>query len=92
MKNLYQHYVANGNRAGFWVQHEIWEGTASEIRVKSVDGKTEGSLSGEPPNYGEGPVLIDAYVNGSLSEENFQLPIASDQGFRLVDAPHWWNV
>jgi hypothetical protein len=40
-------YVANGNRAGFWVKRDSWGNTCA--LVKLVGGQASGELSGEPP-------------------------------------------
>lgn len=60
--NVYQMYVANGNKAGFSVRRKNWR---SSVRVVSVAGLAEGVLPGEPPYYGNPPVIV-AYPNGRM--------------------------
>lgn len=43
-------YVANGNRAGFWVQRKSWSSSTKAL-ITSVAGKSEGELEGAPPYY-----------------------------------------
>ncbi|WP_283744323.1 hypothetical protein [Sideroxydans sp. CL21] len=49
-ENIYQMYVANGNKAGFWVQRNSW--TWQTALIISIDGKSEGELDGLPPYFG----------------------------------------
>jgi len=53
-ENIYQMYVRNGNKAGFWVVRDSWSDCVAIIR--SVDRKTAGALTGAPPYYGNPPV------------------------------------
>jgi hypothetical protein len=47
--NIYQMYVANGNKAGFWVKRNSWSWQTAKI--VTIGGKSEGELSGNPPYY-----------------------------------------
>lgn len=47
--NIYQMYVANGNKANFWVKRNSWSWQSALIT--SIDGKTVGELTGEPPYF-----------------------------------------
>jgi hypothetical protein len=58
-RNIYQMYVANGNRAGFYVRRNSWAGTYAQ--VVTVSGREAGPLSGRPPYYGDSPVTMDVY-------------------------------
>lgn len=64
-KNLYEWYVDNGNRAGFWVRTHAM-GDQEYYHIKTVGGKSQGPLAGEPPYFGTVPVVLDAYANGEL--------------------------
>lgn len=57
--NVFQMYVENGNRAGFWIRRNSWGNTAAF--VLSVQGKREGDLEGVPPYYGDPLVVADVY-------------------------------
>lgn len=48
-KNIYQMYVENGNRAGFWVKRNSWRWKTA--LVTSIGGQSEGELEGCPPYY-----------------------------------------
>lgn len=48
-ENIYQMYVANGNKAGFWVQRNSWSWQTALIT--SIGGQTEGKLEGLPPYF-----------------------------------------
>ena len=90
LKNVFQLYEENRNKAGFWVQHEIWEASDTDVIVKSIDGKSEGRLFDNTTDSGAASVRVDVYVDGVLNQENLELPIALDPGFRLVPPPKWW--
>ena len=47
--NIYQMYVANGNKVGFWVRRNSWSWRTALIT--SIDGKTEGELTGQAPYF-----------------------------------------
>jgi len=46
-ENIYQMYVANGNKVGFWVQRNSWSWQTALIT--SIGGQSEGELEGLPP-------------------------------------------
>ena len=48
-ENIYQMYVANGNKAGFWVKRNSWSWQTAQIT--SIGGQTEGPLEGLPPYF-----------------------------------------
>jgi hypothetical protein len=52
--NVYEMYVRNGNKAGFWVVRDSWTDVVAVIR--SVDRKQAGPLTGNPPYYDNPPV------------------------------------
>lgn len=53
-ENIYEMYVRNGNKAGFWVVRDSWSDCVAIIRT--VDRKQAGALTGAPPYYGNPPV------------------------------------
>jgi hypothetical protein len=57
---IYRLYAENGNRAGFWVQHRTWANQCA--LVKSVEGRSEGSLPLVAPVAGMGlQVLLQLF-------------------------------
>lgn len=48
-ENIYQMYVANGNKAGFWVKRNSWSWQIALIT--SIGGQTNGPLGGSPPYF-----------------------------------------
>lgn len=57
--NVYQMYVANGNRAGFWVSRDTWGRTIA--RIVAIDGRAEGELAGSAPYFRRQAVLAEFY-------------------------------
>jgi hypothetical protein len=53
-ENIYQMYVANGNRAGFAVKRDSWSWQTAIIT--SIAGKIEGELEGRAPYFGSAKV------------------------------------
>jgi hypothetical protein len=58
LMNIYEMYVANGNRAGFSVHRNSWA-SHNTAQVLSVAGQESGPLSGAPPYYGNPLVIAD---------------------------------
>ncbi|TXT29796.1 MAG: hypothetical protein FD131_2262 [Rhodocyclaceae bacterium] len=48
-ENIYQMYVANGNKVGFWVQRNSWSWQTALIT--SIGAQSEGELEGLPPYF-----------------------------------------
>lgn len=48
-QNIYQMYVANGNKAGFWVKRNSWSWQTALIT--SIGGQVEGELEGKAPYF-----------------------------------------
>lgn len=59
MSNVYDMYVGNGNRVGFWVIRHSW--SAHVARVISIADCTSGKLRGKPPYYSNPPVKMHLY-------------------------------
>ena len=78
-QNIYQMYVDNGNRAGFWVQRDSWSWKSAQI--VSIGGKTEGPLEGNPPYFQNQKVM------GKMSGVGREVEITSPgtYGYRRVD-------
>jgi len=47
--NIYQMYVANGNKAGFWITRNSWSWQTA--LVTSIGGISEGPLEGNAPYF-----------------------------------------
>ena len=88
-RNIYEMYVANGNKAGFWVQRDGWE--AHVAQVISISGETEGPLRGKPPYYGNPHVVMDLYDtwDRKLKAVGADLSCPGSDGYWLVDKPNW---
>ena len=78
-QNIYQMYVANGNRAGFWVQRDSWSWKSALI--VSIGGNAEGPLEGNPPYFQNQKVM------GKMGGEGREVEITSPgtYGYRRVD-------
>jgi len=70
VKNIYQMYMANGNRAGFWVKRNSWSWQTALIT--SIAGKAEGELEGSPPYYGN--PKVKALMGGKGREIEISCP------------------
>lgn len=88
-RTVYQLYMDNGMRAGFWIQHFTWDGLDAAAQVRSVNGQTEGPLKEKPPKYGDGPVTIDYYRDKKPIAKDHVLGNAGDPNFRIVEKPDW---
>ncbi|MEX0716420.1 MAG: hypothetical protein WD066_07535 [Planctomycetaceae bacterium] len=61
--NIYELYVENGNRGGFWVRKRgDREGGAT--LVKTIGGRREGPIEGIPDEHGRPEVIVDDYLGG----------------------------
>ena len=76
--NIYQMYVANGNKAGFWVQRNSWSYTAL---ITSVGGKSEGELDGMPPYFKN--QKVKGRMGGSGKE--FEISCPGTYGYKMID-------
>lgn len=91
--NIYEMYVANGNRAGFFVCRNSWNLEGSAALVVSVGGRIEGKLSGEPPYYGNPVVLADVvYANRPDRPvlHNQKLGCPGTYAYTRISPPSWW--
>jgi hypothetical protein len=77
-QNIYQMYVANGNKAGFWVKRNSWSWQTALIT--SIDGKSEGELSGVPPYHGN--LNVKGRMGGSGNEIEISCP--GTYGYSLI--------
>lgn len=85
--NVFQMYVANNLRAGFWLRRTTWENTCAQ--VTSV-----GEFKGSPPYYGNPTVLADIYElrTGALKEQGVKIPAPGTyKTWRQIDPPSWVN-
>ncbi len=87
-KNVFEMYVANGMRPGFWLRRTTWGNTCA--RVVDV-----GEIKGPAPYFGNPKVHADIYDlrTGELKEARARIPAAGTyKTWRLVDAPSWWTA
>lgn len=83
--NLYQMYVQNGERAGFWIRRSTWANTCAKAR-------SVGELKGKPPYYGNPKVFADVYDlrSGNLREESAPMPAPGTfKTWHRIDPPGW---
>lgn len=84
-KNIFEMYVANGNKAGFWLRRTTWSNSCA--RVVEV-----GELKGPPPYYGNPKVFADVFdlMTGEVRERRAKLPVPGTyKTWRLMEAPDW---
>jgi hypothetical protein len=95
--NIYQMYVLNGNRCGFWVKRATW--AADVARITSIDGRFAGPLSGEPPSFNYPKVKADVYhqltgkpgwtTGGPGKDQEIISP--GWPYYIQVEVPDWWS-
>lgn len=78
-QNIYQMYVANGHKAGFWVQRNSWSWKTA--LVVSIGGQTEGVLEGSPPYFKSQKVIGKM---GGVGRE-FEITSPGTYGYARVD-------
>jgi hypothetical protein len=91
MPNVFEMYVASGNRAGFWVQRQTWGNSCA--LVKLVGGRDAGELPGAPPYFNDPEVTVDMFNlhNGALLEADVPLRCPGTYSYSEVDPPGWYN-
>jgi len=70
VENIYQMYVANGNKAGFWVKRDSW--SSQTALITSIDGMSEGQLNGVAPYFGN--LKVKGLMNGVGREIEISCP------------------
>jgi hypothetical protein len=84
-QNVFQMYVANGQKPGFWLRRTTWGNSCAQ--VTSV-----GEFKGPPPYYGNPAVHADIYDlrTGELKEIGAKIPVPGTyKTWRLIDPPDW---
>jgi len=84
-QNVFQMYVANGEKPGFWLRRTTWGNTCAQVTAV-------GEFRGEPPYYGNPTVLADVYDlrTGALKEKGAKIPVPGTyKTWRLIDPPEW---
>ncbi len=86
--NIYQMYVENGKRPGFWIGRTTWGNTIA--RVISV-----GPLKGPAPYFGNPEVVARVYDihTGAVKDERFVITTAGTyKTWFRAEAPEWaWD-
>lgn len=80
-ENIYQMYVANGNKAGFWVKRNSWSWQTALIT--SVGGQAEGELEGQAPYFKN--QKVKGRMGGTGREIEISCP--GTYGYMRVDLP-----
>lgn len=86
-RTIYELYVRNGNRVGFWAR-EVDSQPGAVLYVKAIDGKTEGKLQGIPVEFERQSVQADLYHHNELFLENTNVNPAYQQRYLFADAPN----
>lgn len=84
-KNIFEMFVENGSRPGFWLRRTTWGNSCAQ--VVSV-----GEFKGPPPYYGNPKVLADIFdlATGELKERSTKLPVPGTyKTWRQIDPPEW---
>ena len=87
--NVYEMYVANGNRTGFWVQRDSWGNSVAMVLL--IGGQKEGPLRCKPPYFGNPAVVMDLYDcrTRQLVSKNADLSCPGTFAYQLVEKPDW---
>lgn len=83
--NVFQMFVANGERPGFWLRRTTWGNTCAQ--VTSV-----GPFKGPSPYYGNPVVTADIYdlLTGELKERGARVAVPGTyKTWRQIDPPSW---
>lgn len=87
--NVYEMYVANGNKAGFWIVRDSWANTIALVRT--VANGHSGDLPGDPPYFRNCCVVVDVFERstGRVRDEAIELSCPGTYGYRQVESPAW---
>jgi|WetSurMetagenome_2_1015567.scaffolds.fasta_scaffold47463_2 hypothetical protein len=80
-ENIYQMYIANGNKAGFLVQRKSWS-LHTKVLITSIGGKTIGELEGIPPYF------KNQKVKGRLggTDQEIDISCPGTYGYKKIEA------
>lgn len=84
-KNVFEMFVANESKPGFWLRRTTWVNTCAQ--VISV-----GELKGPPPYFGNPKVLANIFdfTTGEARERAANIPVPGTyKTWRQIDAPAW---
>lgn len=87
-RNIYEMYIANGNKADFWVRRNSWNNTTF-ARVVSVAGQQSGRLFGVLPHFQKQEVICDFYRDSKLKQQ-MQMSYPETYSYWLIDCPMQW--
>lgn len=80
-ENIYQMYVANGNKTGFWVQRKSWS-LHTKALITFIGGKAEGELEGISPYFNN--QKVKGRLGGTGQEIEISCP--GTYGYKKVEA------
>jgi hypothetical protein len=83
--NVFQMYVANGERPGFWLRRTTWSNTCA--KVTSV-----GELTGPPPYFGNPKVFADIFDLQTGERKDIGAKIAAPGTYKIwrqIEPPKW---
>lgn len=84
-QNVFEMYVSNDMKPGFWLRRTTWGNTCAQIVEIS-------EFKGPPPYFGNPKVYADIYDlrTGALKEARAQIPVPGTyKTWRLIGAPDW---
>lgn len=86
-KNVFELYVANGMKTGFWLRRTTWGNTCA--RIVGIE-----AFKGSAPYYGNPKVFADIFdlETGELKQAGVRLPVPGTyKTWRYIDPPTWWG-
>lgn len=84
-RNVFEMYVANDHKPGFWLRRTTWGNTCA--KVISV-----GALNRPAPYFGNPVVLAEIYdlQTGEMKEARARIPVPGTyKTWRQIDPPSW---
>ena len=87
LQTIYELYVRNSNRAGFWTR-DIRAQDGVLLFIRAINGRSEDPLTGIPVEYGRPSVDADLYLHGRLFEARTNMEFAYQQVYVKVDEPN----
>lgn len=82
-RTIYELYVANGNKAGFWAR-DIHDQPGVKLLIREIDGKSAGPLPGIPVEYNRAHITADLYIRDKLIEQNTNVSTGYRQMYELA--------
>jgi hypothetical protein len=87
--NIYKLYAANGDRAGFWVQHRTWKNMCAHIQ--SIADQQCGALPGPSPLHDNAKIVARIFDvrSGRPIPVGPSLDNPDDHNYTVIAEPAW---